>query len=206
MGLANNVNIQRLNRAKTADIPFTIVGTGTANATTITIDNPFSGDVEAFCALSEIASQDGALGGAGGGAASLLDPSANTGGKAFPAALSLAAPPTIGFIVLDGGQTVPLATMTAPGGDPSNPGYVASPTPIGSAIQLFECHAEISDAPSGAPILGICPVAKLVVTQNGNLQVTVVFPSWFPSGSGANTAFKLDASGTYRGTLHLAWT
>lgn len=209
MGLANNVQIQKRNRAKTADIPFTIVGTGTASAAIASVDGPLAAAVEVFIAISESASQDGQLGGAGGSKASTLDPSANdTNSKAFAGNLSQAAPASIGFIILDGGGS-PLQNMTAPGGDPSNPGYPTvsggSTATIGTAQQVFSAFAEITDG-TGAPIVGAAALLDKTVTPNGNVKVKVTFPGFYPSAATpTNTVFTLKTNETKHGVLHLSW-
>jgi len=193
---ANNYNIGRLNRAKRAEIPFTITGSVTAALITATIDQEFVDSAEIFLAVAATAAQDGVLGGPGTSVstASVLDPSANTGAKAFPAKLSSdTAGPSIGFIVLDGPSMTQPVTIPLPS-DGRNPGY-GVPQTVGTAIRVLRAEVIMQETTGFGIKTGLAVRADATVTPNGNVKVAISLP----------TANLFNVAQIQKGMLKLAW-
>ena len=127
---ASNYHMARVNKAKRAEIPFTITSDGTVGNIVGTIDDEFKDSAEIFLAILTSTGKDGARGGTGGSAASALDPSANdSNSKAFPAHLSTdPAAAAIGFNVADGPSELQSVGIPLPG-DGKNPTFPTSPIP-----------------------------------------------------------------------------
>lgn len=209
-----NYHIGKVNKAKRAEIPFTIVGDGTVGNITGTIDDEFKDSAEIFLAILTSTGKDGALGGNGGAAASVLDPSANdSNSKAFPALLSSdTAPCAVGFIVADGQSDYQPSTIPVPN-DGSNPAYPASTTQVvGTARKLYHAEAIITEGSTGAAgVLGYALRAKILtagITPKGNVKVVITFDSYFKvddSAADAANTFKFNTAGTYKGILKLVY-
>jgi len=221
-----NYHLAKVAGAKRVEIPFTING-GAVAAITATIDDELTNSAEIFVANSAGAAQDGIRGGAGGTAASLIDPSANdANSKAFPLLLSSdTAPASIGFIVADG--TPDLRPSTIPSQDtPQNPGFHGTAASIkGAARKLFSAEVVFTD---GAPASGAAGnivtatgstpagtrgaalrAETLVagVTPNGNIKVRVSLPKLVAASGTATLENAVPGflSGTIKGFLQLTY-